>query len=123
MTEASMETLRNEIVALGITNAVIGDLPSLELDCVAISPRTGYPNTYYFGSPTTGEPLLVVVVRNKDYQIGQDWYNKIQKKLDKYSNESVGILSSILTGSPGYLGRDSTGFNEWNMIFHISLVE
>lgn len=123
MTKEAMEKLREEIVSLGITNTVIGDLPSLELDCVAISPRQGYPSTYYFGDMTTGEPLVTVVARNKDYVIGQDWYNKIAKRLDKYANQEVGILSCFLTGSPGYLGRDSTGFNEWNMIFHISLVE
>lgn len=121
MTEQSIENVRDKLVSLGIDKVVIGDLPSRELNCVAIRPVDGYKSTYYFGMAALAEPLLEVIVRNTDYALGQNYYNLISKNLDKYSATQDGIAACILTGSPGYLGKDETGYNEWHMIFHLTL--
>ena len=123
MTDKTLEHLRDVVVAQGISSVVIGDLPSLVIDCVALHPVDGYPSVRYFGQKATNEPLLEVVVRNVLYQVGQDWYNKIQKALDQYINKNYGINSCLLTGSPGFLGADENGFNEWHMLFHVTTFE
>lgn len=123
MTDAAIKSLRNSILSTGISKVVIGDLPALQLDCVAIRPVDGYASTYYFGATSLGEPLIEVIVRNKSYEVGQAWYNGIVQKLDQSMDESVGILSCMLTGSPGYLGRDIEGFSEWHILFHVTLKE
>lgn len=105
------------------SNAVIGDLPSRQLNCVSVKPIDGYPSVYYFGMKSSEEPLIEIVVRNADYQVGQTNYEAIKKTLDKYHNDAVGIDSCFLTGSPGYLGADANGFHEWHMIFHITMFE
>lgn len=123
MTDTVNTTLRNVVVAAGVDSVYIGDAPSLQLNCVALRPVDGYPSSRYFGKGLMSEPLIEVIVRNQDYQTGQEIYNVVKKTLDKFSDESNGILSCFLTGSPGYLGRDTEGFSEWHMIFHVTVKE
>lgn len=123
MSDEVMKTLRNMLVEAGIENVYIGDTPSLQLECVALRPTDGYSSIYFFGRVELAQPLVEVVIRAKAYQLGQSWYDQVKKALDKSSAESVGILSCVLTGSPGYLGRDLNGFGEWHMIFHLTLKE
>ena len=123
MTKDVMEFLRSKLVTAGVKNVYIGDAPSLQLNCVSIRPVDGYASTLYFCSPSMQEPLLEIIVRNDDYLTGQSEYNLIQKTLDKLVDRDIGILSCLLTGSPGYLGKDVEGFNEWHMIFHITVEE
>lgn len=119
----SIEHLRNIILGVGVEPAVIGGLPSLTIDCVALRPVDGYPSVRYFGQSATDEPLLEVIVRNKSYKTGQSWYSAIKKALDQYRAEDYGIDSCLLTGSPGFLGADENGFNEWHMLFHVTTFE
>lgn len=107
---------------LSSTPAVyFGDLPALDLECAALKIVDGYPSSRYFGATDLGEPLLEVVIRSKSYSNGQQWYSEIKTLLDRFSNEQVGIISCMLTGSPGYLGKDINEFCEWHMIFHVTL--
>lgn len=121
MTEQAIKALKEHILQSGVSPVYIGDLPSLDLECVALKPIDGYANTRYFGATDLDEPLVEVVVRSVSYEVGQQWYNKIKDTLDRYSNRSVGIMSCLLTGSPGYLGKDINNFGEWHMIFHVTL--
>lgn len=123
MTDVVIEALRDKLVAAGIQDVYIGDAPSLQLNCVAIRPVDGYASSLYFGMKSIDEPLLEVIVRNTDYKTGQSTYGVVKNTLDKLVDESVGVLSCLLTGSPGYLGRDVEGFNEWHMIFHVTVKE
>lgn len=115
-----LEHLRDKIATLVSSSVVIGDLPSRAINCVAIRPVDGYSSVYYFGKVSSNEPLIEVIVRDRKYQVGQSNYQKIQESLDKYSSEEAGIASCFLTGSPGYLGADEIGFNEWHMVFHVT---
>lgn len=123
MSDEVMKALRNKIVASGIQDVYIGDAPSLQLECVALKPTDGYASIYFFGRMELAKPLVEVVIRTKAYQLGQSWYDQVKKALDKTNDEEVGILSCVLTGSPGYLGRDLNGFGEWHMIFDLTLKE
>lgn len=123
MTDELMKHLQEKIKALDIDNVVLGDLPSRQLDCVALRPVDGYNSTRYFATKTLTEPLLEVLIRNTDYLQGSVWYNVIAKNLDKYVNKDEGIEGCWLTGSPGYLGADENGFGEWHMIFHLTISE
>lgn len=121
MTNNAMKSLRDRILSTGIQNVVIGDLPELQESCIAIRPVDGYPSTLYLGMPETMEPLVEVITRNKSYEEGTDMYNKALKALNKYSDTSAGILLCVVTGSPGYLGRNTNDFGEWHFILHVSV--
>lgn len=123
MTNAMLSHLRNVLVEAGLPSVVIGELPSRKLDVIAIKPNDGYTSTYYFGRQSSNETLLEVQIRNKDYVSGQQWSEVVKTTLDKYRNEKAGIDSCFLTGSPGFLGRDQTGFGEWHSVFHITYFE
>lgn len=123
MSRSTAEVLRDVIVTTGIQEVFIGDAPALERECVALRLSDGYESTYYFGKSSIREPLVEIVIRTNLYEKGQQWYTAIRRVLDQYSNQSEGIISCYLTGSPGYLGRDTRGFNEWHMIIHVSRVE
>lgn len=123
MTDIVGKTLHARIVAAGVKNVYIGDAPSLQLNCVSLRPVDGYPSSRYFGKGLMSEPLVEVIIRNRYYEAGQGIYNTVKETLDKFSDESSGILSCFLTGSPGYLGRDVEGFSEWHMIFHVTVKE
>lgn len=120
MTELGYEYLRSVAIGLGATNVVIGSLPSLETNAVAIRPVDGYRSTFYFGQASTDEPLVEVIIRNKDYASGQALYMALKDGMNQLRNEEAGVDSCILTGSPGHLGSDQTGWHEWHMLFHIT---
>lgn len=121
MTSSMIEHLRDVVVSVGAANVVIGDLPSLVLDCIALRPVDGYKSTYYFGTDPADEPLIEVVIRNKSYEVGQQLYLATSKALDRYQSEDNGIAACFLTGSPGYLGSDENGYHEWHMLFHVTI--
>lgn len=121
MTEKAMLALQKQITDAGIEHTYIGDLPELQMDCIAIRPVDGYPSTVYLGMPATLEPLVEVITRAQRYEVGQEMYNAALKATHNYANEEAGILQCVVTGSPGYLGRDTEGFGEWHFILHVSL--
>lgn len=121
MTDEIMEFIRSTVESLGIPNVVIGDLPSQLTNCVAVRPVDGYQGVFYFGMKSSDEPLIEVVIRNEDYSLGQTQYMFIQEALNMLRNDTIGLDSMILTGSPGYLGSDESGYNEWHMIFHATI--
>lgn len=123
MNEQVMTHLSNLLNSWGISPVVVGDLPSLRRDCVALKPNDGYGNTRYFSTPSLGEPLLEIIIRNSSYPVGQQQYSTISKALDKYRDPNVGIESCLLVGSPGYLGSDAAGFGEWHLVFHFTISE
>lgn len=123
MIDKLLQTLRSKLINAGLEKIYIGDLPSLQLDCIAIRTPDGYASSRYFGLQVLNEPLVEVIVRNKDYATGQNWYMLTSDLFDQLVDTQNGILSCVLTGSPGYLGRDTEGFNEWHMLLHVTLKE
>ena len=123
MTNEALKSLQTVVQAsVGATKVYIGDLPELDVNCVALRPVDGYPSTVYLGMPETLEPLVEVIIRDKDYASGTDACSEAIKALNSFSDESVGIILAKVVGSPGYLGRNVNGFGEWHFIVHISLV-
>ena len=123
MTNDALQSLQAVIqTAVGATKVYIGDLPELDVNCVALRPVDGYPSTVYLGMPQTLEPLVEVLIRDKDYASGTDACSEAMKALKSFTDESVGILLTNVVGSPGYLGRNVNGFGEWHFIVHISLM-
>ena len=123
MTNEALRSLRAAVqTAVGDMNVYIGDLPELDEACVALRPTDGYPNTFYFGMPTTFEPLVELLIRNADYALGTDASTKAMKALDGFTDVASGIQLSKVVGSPGYLGRNTNGFGEGHFMVHISLV-
>lgn len=115
------EVLQDKLQQSGVSPVYISDAPSLQLECVNIRLPDGYASSYYFGKMEIEEPLVEIVIRSKNYEKGANWYSQIKKILDQWSSPDDGVLSCLLTGSPGYLGRDIRGYNEWHMLFHISI--
>ena len=72
--------------------------------------------------PETLEPLVEVIIRDKDYASGTDACSGAMKALNGFTDESAGIILTKLVGSPGYLGRNVNGFGEWHFVVHVSLV-
>lgn len=123
MTNDALNALQQTIQgAVGATRVYIGDLPELDVSCVALRPVDGYPSTVYLGMPETLEPLVEVIVRDMDYASGTDNCSKAMKALNNFTDNATGILLTKIVGSPGYLGRDVNGFGEWHFIVHISLI-
>ena len=123
MTNEALNALRDAVkAAVGDMGVYIGDLPELQEACIALRPTDGYPNTHYFGMPTTLEPLVELLIRNADYALGTDASSKAMKALNNFTDEASGIVLSKVVGSPGYLGRNTNGFGEWHFIVHVSLV-
>ena len=123
MTNEALNSLRNVIQgAVGETAVYIGDLPELDIDCLALRPVDGYPSTVYLGMPATLEPLVEVIVRVREYETGTTLSTNAMKAVDNFTDDSVGILLSKVVGSPGYLGRNTNGFGEWHFITHISII-
>lgn len=123
MTNDALLSLQNALQqVVGATKVYIGDLPELDENCMSIRPVDGYPSTLYLGMPDTLEPLVEVLIRNREYAVGTDVCSQSLKVLDKYTDESVGILLTKPVGSPGYLGRNVNGFGEWHFVVHVSLV-
>ena len=123
MTNEALSSLRTAIQAVvGATKVYIGDLPELDVACCSIRPVDGYPSTVYLGMPDTLEPLVEVIIRDKDYASGTDACSGAMKALNGFTDESAGIILTKLVGSPGYLGRNVNGFGEWHFVVHVSLV-
>lgn len=123
MTQEIMLDLRQQLLLKGIPTVIIGELVALAPDGVAIRPVDGYPSTRFFGQVALDEPLVEVLLRNKSYVTLSEWAKLSHDALDNYSNSKTGILSSLITGSPGYLGANEKGFHEWHMITHLTLCE
>ena len=123
MTDEAMKTLRDTLLNAGIPKVYIGDLPELQLDCVAIKAVPGYPNTMYFGQTDVLEPLISVSTRASEFATGESISTLAMKTLNQYSNKNVGILQARVTGSPGFLGKNAKGFYEWHCVVHVTLTD
>lgn len=122
MNESVVNHLRDKVASLDIEPVVVGGLPALNINCVALKPNDGYESTRYFGLVASDEPLVEVVIRNESYPVGQAQYLVISKALDMYRNPDESIMSCFLIGSPGYLGADTAGFHEWHLILHLTVL-
>lgn len=122
MTDLAMNAIRDALLDCGVTNVYIGEAPKYDLDCCAIRPTDGLANSMYFGQPWLQEPLLEVIIRNKEYKEGQEQYNIAFDLLSSYMNFDAGIRQCVITGSPGFLGRNASGFGEWHFMAHITLI-
>lgn len=103
--------------------AVIGDLPGSEDNNVCILMSGSYPNTEYMGERTCStlfNPAIKIVVRNKSYEEGQEWVDQAQNTLHRYHDDK--IVSSLLVGSPRYLGRSMQKLHEFQLLFDVQIL-
>ena len=104
---------------------VIGDLPSTAEIAVGIMEYDGANSTEYFGRDSKSEfkPIVKIVIRHESYPEGQTWSEEVQNVLHRYRNESIGIQSCLMVGTPMYLGRNEQKLHEFQVTFNISVKE
>ena len=112
---------------------VIGDLPSTADVVVGIVEYDGDVSTEYFGgsdrtprsqvSKSIFYPIVKIVIRHDTYSVGQAWAEEIQETLHRYHDDSSGILSCLMVGTPIYLGRNEQKLHEFQVTFNISVKE
>lgn len=104
---------------------VIGDLPSVKDVVVGIMEYDGATSTEYFGqaSKSLFNPIVKIVIRHTSYSLGQQWAEEVKDILHRFHDESIGILSILMIGSPMYLGRNEQKLHEFQVTFNISVKE
>lgn len=104
---------------------VIGDLPSTSDVAVGIVEYDGATSTEYFGATNTSlfNPIVKIVIRQTNYQTGQEWAETVKDTLHRHHNEEIGILSILMVGTPIYLGRNEQKLHEFQVTFNISMKE
>lgn len=104
---------------------VVGDLPSTNGVAVGIMEYDGATSTEFFGATNSSlfNPIVKIVIRHTSYPEGQAWSEEVKNILHRYRNESTGILSSLIVGTPMYLGRNDQKLHEFQATFNISIKE
>lgn len=104
---------------------VIGDLPSTNEVAVGIMEYNGATSTEFFGAVncTVFNPIVKIVIRHTSYPEGQAWAEVLKSTLHRFHDESIGILSCLMVGTPMYLGRNEQKLHEFQVTFNISIKE
>ena len=104
---------------------VIGDLPSANNVAVGINEYDGATSTEFFGATNSSlfNPIVKIVIRHTSYSEGQAWADEVKNLLHRYRNEDIGILSTLIVGTPMYLGRNEQKLHEFQATFNISIKE
>lgn len=104
---------------------VIGDLPSTSEVAVGIIEYDGATSTEFFGATNCSvyNPIVKIVIRHTSYPEGQSWTDTLKDTLHRYHNESIGILSCLMVGTPMYLGRNEQKLHEFQVTFKITIKE
>jgi hypothetical protein len=104
---------------------VIGDLPSTSEVAVGIVEYSGATSTEFFGlsSCSVFNPIVKIVIRHTSYPMGQEWSEVVKGTLHRFHDESIGILSILMVGTPMYLGRNEQKLHEFQVTFNISTKE
>ena len=104
---------------------VIGDLPSTSNVAVGIMEYDGATSTEYFGATNKSvfNPIVKIVIRHSSYSEGQSWADEVKNILHRFHDETVGILSILIVGTPIYLGRNEQKLHEFQVTFNISVKE
>lgn len=116
------ETIKNLLPST--LPVVVGDLPSTNSDVVGLILYDGSFNVEFFvqtDPATIYRPVLKVVVRNQDYEVGRTWVDTIKETLHRHTDAD--ILSCFLVGYPQYLGRDTLKLHNFQLTFQLQLKE
>lgn len=102
---------------------VIGDLPATNQNIIGIVEYDGDTSTEYFGTSNNSisNPIIKVVARHSDYEIGDQWIKQIKDALHRYHDDF--FLSILTVGSPSYLGRSAEKLHEFQTIFKTQVKE
>ena len=100
---------------------VIGDLPGTHDNSVAIVLFDGAGTSEYFGFQTIYRPVIKIIVRNKSYEVAQQWVHQIKQTLHKHRDEY--FISILLQGYPLYLGKSEQKLHEFQIVFNIQVKE
>lgn len=103
---------------------VIGDLPSTREEVVGVIEYDGATSTEYFG-PQTGSsilnPIVKIVFRTKEYEIGRQWADVSKNILHRYHDDF--IMSILMVNNPIYIGRTEEKLHEFQVIFKTQIKE
>lgn len=101
------------------TNIFKGLLPDQPDNCIALFEYAGSPPDLHW----EGEyPGLQVRVRNKSYSAGREKIGSVVSKLHGLCEQTINSTRYLLlkaNQSPGGLGRDANGRNEWVVNFTV----
>lgn len=100
---------------------VIGDLPGTQEDVVAIVLFNGSGNDEYFGFTTVYRPIIKIIVRNRSYEVAQQWVKTIKDTLHRHQDDY--FLSILMQGYPLYLGKSEQKLHEFQITFNIRVKE
>lgn len=107
---------------LGVTGeAYLGELPSSPQNAIAIMLYNGAGNAEYFAFGTVCTPVVKIVIRNKSYELAQQYIEDIKQVLHRHHDDY--FLSIIMQGYPTYLGRDTQKLHEFQIVFNIQVKE
>lgn len=102
----------------------VGEVPSQSEEGIAIALTDGEDSDLFFGSGATlARPYVQIVVRTKEYAKGSKFCNQIIETLDRYKQESEGILGLWMQGNIDYLGKTEEKLHEFELTFKSMLLE
>lgn len=96
----------------------VGEVPSATEEGVAISMNDGEDTIRFLGSPDIIEqPYVRFYIRTKSYPHGSDFSNIVKTTLNRYADDSAGILGMWMQGNVNYLGVTETKLHEFELLF------
>ena len=107
-------------------HTIVGELPSLKTEGIALIIYDGNFSTEYFGKKSSGatsifNPVLKCLIRHSSYDTAATWIEELKETLHRYSDDN--FLSILLAGTPAFLGRTPEKLCEFQITFNIQLKE
>ncbi len=117
------EHIRGVLPAELQNRVIIGELPSLKTEAIALIMYDGTGSIEYFGLTETSifQPIMKCVSRSKRYVDGKEDMDTLQQVLHRYTDDS--ILSCFMVGAPMYLGKGPEQLHEFQVTFSLKIKE
>lgn len=108
------------------SEAIVGEMPSLKAEGIALIIYDGDFSTEYFGrkgseASSIFNPVLKCLVRHSSYDTAASWIEQLKETLHRYSDDS--FISILMAGAPAFLGRTTEKLCEFQITFRIQLKE
>lgn len=100
---------------------VIGELPSVPRNVIAIMLFSGAGNAEYFACDTVCTPVIKIVARNQSYEQAKHYIEELKMALHRHHDEY--FMSIFMQGYPMYLGKDEQKLHEFQIVFNINVKE
>ena len=102
---------------------VVGDLPASNRVVVGIVEYDGATSTEYFGTDDVSifGPLVKIIIRHTSYETGQQWATIVKNTLHRYHDNT--LLSTLMVGTPIYLGSSPEKLHEFQVTFRTQVKE